>query len=222
MAQRVIALRKERDWSARDLADQLTAAGFPTKRAALANFENGRRRDVTIGELFAFARVFGVPPILLFGGPLDRLAVVPTGAAPDAQSPAPEAALTVVELLDWISGAWLPNAVADDEGRDTGAYDRAAEPLAAYRRHTELLDEVIGAYLALPDGRGLDLYKQPLDELARHRNMMRSRGWTLPAITPEHLVDELTPAIEAAEQRATAAYPRHSHPRTITPKENDR
>lgn len=109
--------------------------------------------------------------------------------------------------------------------RSGGAADASSAtgwPSSRPRRSTCSRHRRAGAYLALPDGRGLDLYKQPLDELARHRNMMRSRGWTLPAITPEHLVDELTPAIEAAEQRATAAYPRHSHPRTITPKENDR
>lgn len=61
VARRVAALRRERGWSAQQLSERLEAVGCRMIRSTLANMENGRRDTVTVDELYAFARVFGVP-----------------------------------------------------------------------------------------------------------------------------------------------------------------
>jgi transcriptional regulator with XRE-family HTH domain len=223
IARRVRALREERRWSAEDLAERLTAAGVPTKRAALANLENGRRRDITVAELFALSRVLCVPPILLFGEPLDT---VPLGATDDGDS------MTTVELLDWFAGVMLPMAI-DQDGTACSDYESAAAPLAAHRRHSELLDRVLDAHLDLPAGSGLDRFREPVKELARHRVDMRERGEREEAQRehdkgpdrrwrwrPPDLYEEVADAVEDAEQRVRgmrAGYRRISHPATSKP-----
>lgn len=65
VAVNVRVLRRARGWSVQQLADKLTAAGTPVQRQALTKLENGRRRKVSVDELYAFARVFGVSEHLL-------------------------------------------------------------------------------------------------------------------------------------------------------------
>ena len=58
VAQRVKELRKRRNWSARQLADrcaELGAAGLD--RSVLANLESGRRRTVSIDEVFVLRKL---------------------------------------------------------------------------------------------------------------------------------------------------------------------
>jgi transcriptional regulator with XRE-family HTH domain len=65
LAARVKAVRKRRGWSAGQLAEQMTAHGFPWDRFTVQNLENGRRRSVTLDEVGALARVLGVAPLHL-------------------------------------------------------------------------------------------------------------------------------------------------------------
>src|SRR6266540_4947288 len=70
VAHRVRELREGRDWSGARLAEECAKAGYPQLTAeVIGNIERGRRdsggrrrRDVTVDELFAFARVFGLSP----------------------------------------------------------------------------------------------------------------------------------------------------------------
>jgi len=63
-------IRKKRGWSAAKLAEECAKAGFPQlTESVIANIESGRRdeqgrrrREVTVDELDAFARVLGVAP----------------------------------------------------------------------------------------------------------------------------------------------------------------
>jgi transcriptional regulator with XRE-family HTH domain len=58
---RVRELREERNWSAQDLSDHLSEQlGVDISRSMLANYENGRRPDLTASEFIALAQVFGV------------------------------------------------------------------------------------------------------------------------------------------------------------------
>lgn len=61
VANRISTLRRERGWSAQHLADQLAANGHPIARSTVAKIEKGLREQVTVDELYAFARTFGVP-----------------------------------------------------------------------------------------------------------------------------------------------------------------
>jgi transcriptional regulator with XRE-family HTH domain len=67
---RIRAYRKARGMSARQLAEAITAAGFPISRAVLANQENGRVETIPVDQLAAAAQVFGLFISELFeGGP---------------------------------------------------------------------------------------------------------------------------------------------------------
>jgi transcriptional regulator with XRE-family HTH domain len=69
VAQRVRKLRQQWGWSAAELAQRCAEWGHPQLTASvIANIESGRRdkngrrrRDVTVDEAFAFARVLQVP-----------------------------------------------------------------------------------------------------------------------------------------------------------------
>lgn len=64
--QRIRALRKGRGWSARALAEQCARAGaFQIDRGMIANIEGGRRKGITVDELFVLALVLDVAPVHL-------------------------------------------------------------------------------------------------------------------------------------------------------------
>jgi len=53
-------LRKQQGWTVQHLGDRMAAAGCPLKRSVLTNLEHGRRDNITIDELWAFAELFGL------------------------------------------------------------------------------------------------------------------------------------------------------------------
>lgn len=63
LSQRVVQnarrLRKLRGWSARELAERLTASGCPVSRVVIANRECGQNCRTSVDELFALAEVLG-------------------------------------------------------------------------------------------------------------------------------------------------------------------
>lgn len=62
-------MRQVRGWSVRQLAEMVTAAGCPIAAASLVQVDMGRRKAMTVDELFALARVFGVTAQQLVYGP---------------------------------------------------------------------------------------------------------------------------------------------------------
>jgi transcriptional regulator with XRE-family HTH domain len=52
--------------SAQQLADKCSEIGFPIARSVLANFENGRRLNVSLAEVIVLGSALGVPPVALF------------------------------------------------------------------------------------------------------------------------------------------------------------
>jgi transcriptional regulator with XRE-family HTH domain len=51
--------------SAQWLADETRRIGFPISRAAIANYESGRKRGLDIAELLVLAAALNVPPLVL-------------------------------------------------------------------------------------------------------------------------------------------------------------
>jgi transcriptional regulator with XRE-family HTH domain len=66
----VRALRRARGWSVEQVAVRLQELGLDWRRNILANLESGRRADVTVDELDALGRLFGVQPWSLAGTPV--------------------------------------------------------------------------------------------------------------------------------------------------------
>ena len=84
-----------RSRSAQWLADETARLGFPMSRAALANYESGRKKGLDIAELMVIAAACDVPPVsLLFpdqpDGPVEVL---------------PGQTVTCFTAAEWFSGS---------------------------------------------------------------------------------------------------------------------
>lgn len=66
---RARALRIQRGWSARELAERLTTAGHPVERSVITRGEIGLRPSITVARLYALAYVFQVDPVALLADP---------------------------------------------------------------------------------------------------------------------------------------------------------
>jgi transcriptional regulator with XRE-family HTH domain len=62
LAARIISEREARGWSLEGLAKRMTNAGCAINQSAIYKIEQGQpRRRITVDELVAFSRVFGLP-----------------------------------------------------------------------------------------------------------------------------------------------------------------
>jgi transcriptional regulator with XRE-family HTH domain len=93
LVERIKALRDKRGWSAERLAQEMRTVGVPWNRGVVTKLETGRRKDVSVTELLALARVFQVFPVHL---------IVP----PDAETYPVTATESVParDARDWIRG----------------------------------------------------------------------------------------------------------------------
>ncbi|MFJ9020767.1 helix-turn-helix domain-containing protein [Streptomyces sp. NPDC102259] len=67
--------RARRGYSAQQLADECAKLGMPIQRSVIANFENGRRANVSVAELLVFAAALRISPLeLAFPVGYERLA----------------------------------------------------------------------------------------------------------------------------------------------------
>ena len=63
-------LRMERDWSTAAMARKVSAAGLDTNSQNVRDLESGRRREVSVDMLLAYAGAFGISPMELLNGQL--------------------------------------------------------------------------------------------------------------------------------------------------------
>ncbi|WP_435589784.1 helix-turn-helix domain-containing protein [Micromonospora aurantiaca (nom. illeg.)] len=95
IARRVRKLREGKGWSATELAAAMTAAGVKWDRSVVANLETGRRRSVTVDEMFALAYVLDVAPVNLIAPVDDEWADYPVIAGVETHG---------IKIRDWIRG----------------------------------------------------------------------------------------------------------------------
>jgi len=93
---RVRELRGRAGLTAAQLADQLTRQGVPWNRSIVANFEAGRRPNVSVTELFALAQVLEVAPL--------HLLVSPDARATDRYQVTSTRTATATEVREWVRG----------------------------------------------------------------------------------------------------------------------
>lgn len=67
MIARIRRLRNARGWSERQLAEAMTAAGYPVTRSTLANWTRNTNPAVTADQIAAIATAFGIAIGELFG-----------------------------------------------------------------------------------------------------------------------------------------------------------
>jgi transcriptional regulator with XRE-family HTH domain len=129
IAERLQELRKRRGWSAAELAERCAEKGLVgLNRSVLANIESGRRKYVTVEELFTLAYVLGVSPTSL---------LVPPDTVPLAVTPTVTDGSDLVR--DWIEGEGpLPSQLgnSDEQWRkaDDDYFRGAPETAQRHRR----------------------------------------------------------------------------------------
>ena len=96
VAQQVRHYRNARGMSAQNLSDACADLGLPIHRSVIANFENGRRAKLDLGELFVIAQALDVAPIALML-PDDGCIEVGGGRSMER-----------AEAVAWIAGARTP------------------------------------------------------------------------------------------------------------------
>ncbi|WP_158289940.1 helix-turn-helix domain-containing protein [Micromonospora sp. S4605] len=116
IAQQVRALRKRDGLTAEQLAARMREQGVPFDKTVVANLETGRRRFVTVQELFALAEVFDVFPV--------HLLVPPDSPDDDSYQVTPDGPVsTLHRVRQWIRGQ-SPLRGFDDAARTIRHFSR--------------------------------------------------------------------------------------------------
>ena len=108
------------------LADETERLGYPISRAAIANYESGRKKGLDVAELLILAAALRIPPLAILFPQL------PNG---------PVEVLPGMETSSWNAAAWFSGeANSPDPTRDPWPPSKQYELLRAVReRHNQLL-----------------------------------------------------------------------------------
>lgn len=99
---RVKELRGRSNMTGAQLAEQMVRQGVPWNRSIVANFEAGRRPNVSVTEWLALAQVLSVSPL--------HLLVSPDAKPTDAYQVTPTRAASAFEVREWVRGYYPLNA----------------------------------------------------------------------------------------------------------------
>jgi transcriptional regulator with XRE-family HTH domain len=147
VAQRVADLRRRKGINATKLGELLGEQGLQWDRFTVANLESGRRRNVTIPELFALAAALDVPPLALLIPETGRVQVTS------------KKALDPVAMAAWMDGTRRPG------GFLTALFTREARRLREYREVTTAIAASKGAYTMASQARGTEDEKAASERL---------------------------------------------------------
>jgi transcriptional regulator with XRE-family HTH domain len=124
LARRIAAEREARGWTYDGLAKRMTDAGCPMNQSALYKIEQlTPRRRITVDELVAFSRVFGVP--------VEQLLLPPEIALADELAE---------RVLEWDQAQ--ARVTAAEKERD-GAWDRVSAWVRQYPEHADKVAAVL-------------------------------------------------------------------------------
>lgn len=164
--------------SAQWLADETKRIGFPLSRAAIANYESGRKRGLDLAELLVLAAALNVPPLVLLFPEL-----------PDG----PVEGLPGITTKSWDAAAWFSGergSILNGASPESAEYGRirAVRELSAQFQSIVDVHEWVGEMskgkAALrpsdPDARALKHRLETLrEEVARLESVIRSSGGVL-------------------------------------------
>jgi transcriptional regulator with XRE-family HTH domain len=191
--------RKRRDWSATQLAKRCTALGLSMSRSKVANLENGRARQEGVGmaELLILGAALGVPPALLVFpvGSGDQVPMLP-GLNSDPWHAYKSLIGENVTTFDPEQGEGLQGIGFQNPGHDV--------PIRIYQQH----DAALFGYIRARDEdhpEGARIVKQHLTSLAAARIEMHRRGWALPFLFHNYVIDALVEPLRAWGYRETEA-----------------
>lgn len=164
--------------SAQWLADETGRIGYPISRAAIANYESGRKRGLDLSELLVLAAALDVPPLVLLFPEL------PDGAVEGL----PGITTTSWEAATWFTGE--RGSILSDNRPQSAEYDlvRAVRELFAqfklladaHRWVADLPKDKAALRPSDPDVRALKHRLETVrDEVARLEGVIREVGGVL-------------------------------------------
>lgn len=120
--------------SAQWLADETERLGHPISRAAIANYESGRKKGLDVTELLVLAAALRIPPLTILFSEL-----------PDG----PVEVLPSVQVTSWDAAAWFSGeAGSPDPGHDPWPASREYELVRTVRERRSQL-HAMAQYFAL-------------------------------------------------------------------------
>lgn len=166
LARQVRRYRDAAGLSAQQLAERMTAeVGSTYTRTQVTNLESGRREAITVGELMGFARILGVPPLML---------VLPLGEA-EAVEVLPGVTVDPWTAWRWVTGEIPAEGLTPAESRDWTVQFIGNPVVSCYRRH-----EV--AVTSYPYAQSEKSLQKVARDVAAARIQMHQNGWELPPI----------------------------------------
>lgn len=164
-------VRKYRDaagLSAQQLADLMAAEiGTTYTRTQVTNLESGRRETITVGEILGFARILGVPPLLL---------LLPLGDA-ELVELMPGVTVDPWTAWRWTTGEAGVDALVRSSERDWSHPQYPDLVVDVYRRHDAALNGLLYAKAL-----GEQAARDAAQRLAAARIQLNRNGWWLPPI----------------------------------------
>lgn len=164
-------VRKYRDaagFSAQQLADLMAGeTGGTYTRTQVTNLESGRRETITMGEVIGFARILGVPPLLL---------VLPIGDA-ELIELLPGVTVDPWTAWRWITGEAGPDALVRSSERDWSRPQHPELVIDVYRRHEAALNSLLYAQAL-----GEQATRDAAQRLAAARIQLSQNNWWLPPV----------------------------------------
>lgn len=168
--------------SAQWLADETDGLGFPISRAAIANYESGRKKGLDLGELLVLAAALRVPPLVLL--------------FPDLPDGSVEA-LPGLTVDSWEAAAWFSGegkSIVTDAGAGTETQESKRiwavrerfRQLGSIGRFHGWMKEILNRAEPLkagdPEMTALKLQLESLrDDVARLEALIRESGGVLDA-----------------------------------------
>ncbi|MDO5372357.1 MAG: helix-turn-helix transcriptional regulator [Corynebacterium glutamicum] len=154
VAGNIARYRKQRGYTMRSFAEELTAKGFPISHSVISQMENGGRR-IDVDELIILSACLGISPIVLLTPHVDN----PDETVGSSVSDTATAAAIVINLYK-ISPEipqWIREAITDVTGADRQNMIRAAIRIKALREHMKtddldlLLEFLTGEWVSKAD-----------------------------------------------------------------------
>lgn len=151
--------------------------GYPISRAAIANYESGRKKGLDLGELLVLSAALGVPPLVLL---FPALPDGPVEALPDLTVDSWDAAAWFSgEARSLVTGAAAVTETTESK-RIRAVRERLAQ-LASIGRFYDWTEQIRARPEPLkpgdPEMRALKLQLESLrDEVARLEGLIRENG----------------------------------------------
>lgn len=152
LAERVRVERERRRWTPERLARALGEVGCPIQTSAIYRIEKGSpRRRITVNELVAFSRVFGIPPADLLDAGAPEEPTCPAAATGRGVAFSLSLGAQVLDsVVEWLARNEPAAILSDDEPWEEVLAEAVNQAGRALARPIAAYDFAVAAMASLP------------------------------------------------------------------------